>query len=125
MGYNHSSAQEIDRHLPLKPHLFHILLALSEGVRHGSGIMRSILDQTEGKLRLWPATLYGSLEELLARGWIEELTGPDDHPPGESRKKRFFRITHQGSQILVAEASRLQALAHTALARVELGDVTS
>ena len=125
MDHNHPSTEELERHLPLKLQWFHILLALSEDVRHGSGIVRSILDQTDGKLRLWPATLYGSLEELVAHGWIEELKGPDDHPEGESRKKRFYRITPIGARILAAEAGRLQSLARTALERVDLGDVAT
>jgi DNA-binding PadR family transcriptional regulator len=104
--------------LPLKPQWFHILLALADEAQHGSGIVRSVLDQTDGKLRLWPATLYGSLEELAQLGWIEELTGPDERPEGESEKKRFFRITHEGSRVLAAEADRLQLLAQTAMARL-------
>ena len=104
--------------LPLKPQWFHILLALSHEAQHGSGIVRSVLDQTEGKLRLWPATLYGSLEELAQVGWIEELTGPTGRPEGESEKKRFFRITQAGKQVLSAEAERLQSLAQTAMERL-------
>ena len=104
--------------LPLKPQWFHILLALSHETQHGSGIVRSVLDQTDGKLRLWPATLYGSLEELAQLGWIGELTGPDQRPEGESEKKRFFRITRAGKQVLAAEADRLQSLAQTAMARL-------
>ncbi len=108
----------IENSLPLKPQWFHILLALSEEARHGSGIVRSVLDQTDGKLRLWPATLYGSLEELAALGWIEELTGTSERPQGESEKKRFFRITAVGTRVLAAEADRLQSLAQTAMARL-------
>jgi len=104
--------------LPLKPQWFHILLALSHEPQHGSGIVRSVLDQTDDKLRLWPATLYGSLEELAQLGWIEELTGPDQRPEGESEKKRFFRITQAGKQVLTAEADRLQSLAQTAMERL-------
>ena len=104
--------------LPLKPQWFHILLALSDEAQHGSGIVRSVLDQTDGKLRLWPATLYGSLEELAALGWIEELTGASERPQGESEKKRFFRITAAGTRVLAAEADRLQLLAQTAMARL-------
>ena len=124
MDRDHFPDDELQRHLPLKLQWFHILLALSEGSRHGSGIVRSILDQTEGKLRLWPATLYGSLEELLAHGWIEELKGPNHHPEGESRKKRFYRITPKGKGVLAAEAGRLQALALAAMERLDMGDVT-
>ncbi len=109
---------DLDNSLPLKPQWFHILLALSHEAQHGSGIVRSVMDQTDGKLRLWPATLYGSLEELAQLGWIEELTGPDQRPEGESEKKRFFRITRAGKQVLSAEAERLQSLAQTAMARL-------
>lgn len=123
MGQNQSDCEELQGNLPLKSQWFHILLALSEEARHGSGIVRSILQQTDGKLRLWPATLYGSLEELLEHRWIEELTGPEDHPKGESRKRRYYRITPMGARILAAEAARLQALAHAALERVNMGDL--
>ena len=107
--------------LPLKPQWFHLLLALSERAQHGSGIVRAVLQQTDGKLRLWPATLYGSLEEVAAKGWISELTEPSERPPGESERKRFYRITPTGARILAAEANRLQSLASTALERVAAG----
>ncbi len=108
----------IEDALPLKPQWFHILLALSERAQHGSGIVRAVLQQTDGKLRLWPATLYGSLEEVAAKGWISELTEPSERPQGESEKKRFYRITPAGAHLLAAEADRLQSLARMALQRV-------
>jgi len=116
-------ADDLDRHLPLKSQWFHILLALSEEARHGSGIVRSVLDQTGGKLRLWPATLYGSLEDLVALDWIEELTEQGQRPEGESEKKRFYRIKPAGTRILAAEADRLQSLARAALDRIGSGNL--
>lgn len=110
--------EPLDQHLPLKPQWFHILLALSEGTRHGSGIVRSVLHETEGKVHLWPATLYGSLDDLTELGWIEEVSDPDERPEGESEKKRFYRITRSGARLLASEAERLQALATTALSRL-------
>jgi DNA-binding PadR family transcriptional regulator len=109
---------DITRHLPLKAQWFHILMALSEDSLHGSGIVRAVLDQTEGKLRLWPATLYGSLEELAQLGWIEELTEEGEFPEGESRRKRIYRLTPMGARILVLEAERMGQLARTALDRL-------
>jgi len=82
-----------------------------------------VLEQTDGKLRLWPATLYGSLEDLETLGWIEELTEHGERPEGESEKKRFYRIRPAGARILTAEADRLQALARTALDRVGSGNL--
>jgi DNA-binding PadR family transcriptional regulator len=118
-----TSANDMDRHLPLKSQWFHILLALSEQAQHGSGIVRSVLERTDGKLRLWPATLYGSLEDLVALGWIEELKDHDERPEGESEKKRFYRIKQAGARVLAAEADRLQALARAALDRVGSGNI--
>ena len=123
MTHTASVANDIDRHLPLKAQWFHILLALSEEAQHGSGIVRSVLEQTNGKLRLWPATLYGSLEDLVALCWIEELTGHGERPEGESEKKRFYRIKPDGARILAAEADRLQALARAALDRLGSGNL--
>lgn len=114
---------DVAKHLPLKTHWFHILLALSEEARHGSGIVRSVLEQTNGKLRLWPATLYGSLEDLVALGWIEELKEHGERPEGESEKKRFYRIKPTGARVLTAEADRLQALARAAFDRIGSGDL--
>ena len=123
MRDTNAAVDDIDRHLPLKAQWFHILLALSEEAKHGSGIVRSVLGQTYGKLRLWPATLYGSLEELAVLGWIEELTELGERPAGESEKKRFYRIKPSGARILAAEADRLQALARAALDRVGSGNL--
>lgn len=109
---------EVGRHLPLKTQWFHILLALSQEPRHGSGIVREVLAQTEGKLRLWPATLYGSLEEMAALGFIEELTEEGEFPDGESRRKRIYRLGPQGREVLAAEAERMGKLARAAQARL-------
>lgn len=106
-----------EEHLPLKTQWFHILLALSGGALHGSGIVRSVLEETNGKLRLWPATLYGSLEELADLGWIAEM-GPEERPEGESEKKRIYAITPSGARLLRSEAERLAQLATTALSRL-------
>ena len=56
----------------MKRHWFFILLSLADRDRHGSGIVRDVLDLTGGELRLWPVTLYGSLDEL--REQTSEIT---------------------------------------------------
>ena len=112
------NSEDLDRHLPLKSQWLHILLALSDEVRHGSGIVRAVLQETQGKVQLWPATLYGALDELVQLGWIEEVSDPAERPRGQSEKKRFFRISPLGARILAAEARRLQGLAATALSRL-------
>ena len=119
-----NAPDQLELHLPLKPQWFHILLALSEETLHGSGIVRSVLQETQGKVHLWPATLYGSLEDLAEFRWIEEVSEPEERPPGESEKKRFFRITLAGARVLAAEAQRMHALATTALTRLDAGATT-
>ena len=103
----------------LKPHFFYILLALAEGDRHGLAIARDVQSLSDGAVRLWPATLYGSLDELRTRKWIEEL---DEHPEEESERRRYYRITRSGEQVLAAEAERLGRLARLARARVRTGE---
>ena len=104
----------------MKRQWYFILLSLAGGERHGSGIMREVLELTDGDLRLWPATLYGSLEELRERGWIEELAGVGERPEGESERKRFYRITGSGRGALGQETDRLAGIVREARARIPL-----
>ncbi len=103
----------------LKPHWFHILLALADRERHGSGIVRSVLEQTGGTLRLWPVMLCRSLEQMVDAHLIEPLSG-DEHPKGESGRRRFYRITRSGRRALGEETERLARIA--GLARARLAD---
>lgn len=97
-----------DRFLPLKTNWFHILLSLASGGQHGYGIMQEVLDRTGGKVRLWPATLYGSLKRLIEEGLIEESEARPrqfDDP-----RRRYYRLTRLGRAVLDAESERLQEL---------------
>lgn len=102
----------------LTSHTFHILVALAARDLHGSGIVRDVLELTGGQLRLWPATLYGSLDEMHEEGLIRELTG-DERPEGVSDRRRYYRITAQGRAALREEAARLASLADTAMERLQ------
>lgn len=103
----------------MRRHWLFILLSLAERDRHGSGIVRDVLELTNGDLRLWPVTLYGSLEELREHGWIRELDSAPE-AADDSGHKRWFRITPQGRRALTAEVERMEGLvrvAHRRLAR--------
>jgi DNA-binding PadR family transcriptional regulator len=95
--------------LPLKTNWFHILLSLAGQDQHGYGIMQEVLDRTGGKVRLWPATLYGSLKRLIEVGLIEES---DERPSREldDLRRRYYRLTRLGRRVLEAESERLQEL---------------
>lgn len=101
----------------MRRHWFFILLSLADRDRHGSGIVRDVLELTGGELRLWPVTLYGSLDELRESSWIRELSSaPDDE---ENRgHRRWFRITPQGRRALAAEIERMNALVTVAQRRL-------
>lgn len=75
--------------------------------------MRVVLEQTDGELHLWPATLYGNLEILSREGLIEEL-GESDRPPGESEKRRYYRMTPKGARALEAHTEHMARLVRTA-----------
>jgi len=95
--------------LPLKPQWFHVLLSLAGEEQHGYGIMQEVLQRTGGKVRLWPATLYGSIKRLIEAELIEES---DERPAPEldDARRRYYRLTTLGSQVLDAECERLQEL---------------
>ena len=106
---------KVARLIPLKPNWFHILLTLSDGDRHGYAIMKEVAVRTGGKIRLWPATLYGTIRRLEENGLLEPS---DYHDPEETDDERrlYYTITAFGRQVLAAEVQRLEELvrlAHT------------
>ncbi len=100
---------DIQSFLPLKTQWFHIMLALAGGEQHGYGIMQEVLERTSGKVRLWPATLYGSLKRLIEAELIQES---DERPAPEfdDARRRYYRLTVLGRRVLDAECDRLQEL---------------
>jgi DNA-binding PadR family transcriptional regulator len=96
-----------DDFLPLKPHWFHILLSLSAGDQHGYAIMQEVLERTGGKVRLWPATLYGTLKRLIDDDLIAESSS---RPADDDRRRKYYRLTPLGRQVLAAESDRLEDL---------------
>jgi DNA-binding PadR family transcriptional regulator len=103
---------DCQRFIPLKTHWFHIMLSLAGGEQHGYGIMQEVLNRTTGKVRLWPATLYGSIKRLIEAELIEES---DERPAPEldDARRRYYRLTKLGRCVLDAECDRLQELVRT------------
>jgi len=96
--------------LPLSTSGFHILLALAEGERHGYAIAKEVDDATRGAVSLGPATLYRTIKQFLADGWIAEVGDGDD-------RRRTYRLTARGRRIAQAEAERLDAVVRVARER--------
>jgi len=99
--------------LPLTPAVFHILLALADGERHGYGIMQEVASRTDGKLRMGPGTLYGSIKRMLADGLIME-SGERPDPSLDDERRRYYRLTDFGQRVAQAEAQRLMQLLRVA-----------
>ena len=107
--------------LPLKPHWFHVLLSLANEHQHGYGIMQDVLERTDGKVRLWPATLYGTLKRLTEADLIEESDAAAR--AGDDPRRRYYRLTRLGRRVLNAECRRLEELVQIIRTRRRLGAV--
>ncbi len=108
--------REVEGLLPLTPAVFHILLALSDGERHGYGIMQEIAERSGGKFRMGPGTLYGSIKRMLGDGLIEESDERPD-PALDDQRRRYYRLTPFGQRVAEAEAQRLAQLVGVARAK--------
>jgi DNA-binding PadR family transcriptional regulator len=91
---------------PLTPAIFHILLALVDGERHGYSIMQEIMQQTEGQFLIGPTTLYRSIKRMLEDGLIVEVDERPD-PELDDERRRYYRLTIPGQQATIAETRRL------------------
>jgi len=101
---------------PLTPAVFHILLSLSDGERHGYGIMQEIAERTENRVLMGPGTLYGSIRRMLEAGLIEECDARRDPKLGDERR-RYYRLTTAGRRSATMEARRLEELVMLARAK--------
>ena len=105
--------------LPLTPAGFHILLALADGVKHGYAVMQEVAKRSQGKVRLGPGTLYGSIKRMLSEGLIEESDERPD-PKLDDERRRYYRLTEFGQRVAEAEAERLAGLVDAARAKMLL-----
>src|SRR5262245_33982914 len=88
--------------------MFHVLLALSDGEKHGYAILKEVAEQTNDEVQLNTGTLYGIIKRLLAGGLISEVRRPaakNDDP-----RRRYYRLTESGRELAVTEARRLEKL---------------
>ena len=90
---------------PLTESYFYILLCLYRGPNHGYGIMQQTLELSDGHVRIGSGTMYGATSNMMKKGWIQEC------PAGEGfDRKRQYRLTDAGRQVLLDEIKRLRYL---------------
>ena len=104
------------RYLPLTPAVFHVLLALSEGARHGYGIIQDVADATGGDVALRTGTLYTILKRLLEERLIAESDARPDADEDDERR-RYYELTPLGRSVVQAEARRLEGMVSLARSR--------
>lgn len=104
---------DINTLLPLSPAIFYMLLALTEGERHGYALKREIARRTNGRLNLGAGVLYGSINKMLQQGLIME-SGERPDPHLDDERRRYYRITPLGLKVAQAEAVRMRALVRLA-----------
>ena len=104
-----AATQEPESLIPLTPAVFHILLALADGEKHGYAIMQEVEAISSDQIKMGPGTLYGSIKRMIAIGLIEEVDERPD-PNMDDQRRRYYRLTVLGSTVLSAEAQRLAVL---------------
>ena len=107
--------------LPLTPAVFHILLALGEGELHGYAIMQEVLANSDGRLRMGPGTLYGTIKRLLTDRLIEE-SGERPDPKLDDERRRYYRLTDLGARVVAAEVRRMSDLVKVARRKPLIGE---
>ncbi len=106
---------------PLLPPVFHILLALSSEDLHGLGIATAVEDASGGTVELGPGTLYRSLKEMVRQGALIEVSSPQGTDP----RRKYYRSTDLGRELLREEAARLARIVDLARERKVLEGPTS
>ena len=119
MASHSPAADAAHDHIPLSPAVYHIVLALAEGERHGYAIAQEAERVSQGRVRMGPGTLYGSIQRVLTGGLIAEAERAPEGA-GEERR-RYYALTPLGRRVLEAETARLAALVSLAGARGVLG----
>ena len=104
------------RDRPLTPAVLHILLALSTQERHGYGIMKQVQSDSQGKVKMGPGTLYGSIGRMIEAGLIRESDKKID-PEMDDERRVYYKVTDVGKKALAAELERYREVVAVAQQR--------
>src|SRR5690349_3866383 len=99
--------EDLSPFLPLSPAALHILLSLSAEDRHGYGIMQEVARQSEGQYKIGPGTLYDNLQKLMDKSMVEDVP---HRSPRDDPRRRYYRLTRFGRNLLAAEVARLESV---------------
>lgn len=102
---------KVNGYRPLSRATLHILLALAGEDRHGYGIMQEVARQSAGQYKLGPGTLYDNLQKLSEQGMVAETSA---RSANDDPRRRYYRLTGLGRNVLAAEIARLEAVVREA-----------
>ena len=94
--------------LPLTSGMFHVLIALADGEKHGYAIIKEVARRTDGEIRLSAGTLYTLIRRFVQDGVIAESDERPD-PSLDDERRRYYRLTDFGREVARAEAARMEA----------------
>lgn len=94
--------------LPLTPGMFHVLIALADGEKHGYAIIKEVARRTDGRIRLSAGTLYTLIRRFVQDGVIAESAERPD-PALDDERRRYYRLTDFGREVARAEAARMES----------------
>jgi DNA-binding PadR family transcriptional regulator len=114
-------AKKTTVHAPLTPAVLHILLALSTGERHGYGIMKQVEADSQGRVKMGPGTLYGSIGRMTEAGLVRESDKRVD-PEMDDERRIYYELTRAGRAALEAELKRYRGVVALAEGRFAYGD---
>lgn len=107
--------------IPLTPAVFHILLSLADGEKHGYAIMQAVDDLSNGSVKMGPGTLYGSIKRMQKNKLIIEVE-PRTDPDLDDERRRYYQLTEFGQRVARLEALRLHTLVNSRQSQRLLGE---
>lgn len=95
---------------PISESYYYILLCLSKGDNHGYGIMQMTERLSGGDVKIGSGTMYGATSNMMKKGWIDEIISTE----AGVERKRLYRLTDAGKEILHNEIARLRRMLESA-----------
>lgn len=115
-----NDARDPEPYLPLTPAMFHVMLSLADGEKHGYAMLKEVAERTEGKVELSTGTLYGIIKRLVSEGMIETSDNRPS-PDEDDDRRRYYRLTEFGRRVAIAETERLEEIISVARSKNLLG----
>lgn len=110
--------------LPLSAKDYHVLMVLLDDESHGYGMVKDIEERTDGRISLEAANLYRVIRRLIRDGLVAEADRRATPETEHDERRRYYRITALGREVVALEAERMRALVDEARTRAIIPDST-